>query len=411
MITSIQLRKYKEILIAIRGIVLIKAYLPAPFAERRRGMYTTKKTLKSGETRYLFRERYVDKKTGRWQSVSITKTKNTTRARREAQQELDELIRQQEAKVDYDKLTLTELVELYYKDQQSTTKKSTHRRNYYSLLNTVKIIGGDVLCNSVTANLIKSKLQATGDGACTLNERILRLKAMLRWAYRNDIIADISYINKLERYKDMNYRVKIQDKFLEAEELVKVVDAMEVRKWKLMTRFMALSGLRVGEVIALQDSDVDLEQSILNVTKTYDTNNRIVTSAKTGDSMREVYIQKELALVCREIRTYMKEQRFKNRYAGQGLFFESEEGGYVQYPAFNKYLKETSIKVLGKKVTTHELRHTHCSLMIEAGVSIDAVSKRLGHNDSRITKNIYMHVTNKLKEQYNRQFDEVCIMS
>ena len=173
---------------------------------------------------------------------------------------------------------------------------------------------------------------------------------------------------------------------------------------------MVLSGLRVGEVIALEDANVDLENCTLHVTKTYDNVNRIATSAKTGDSMREVYIQKELAEVCREIRDCMVAQRKEHNYRTRGFFLESIGGGFIQYAAFRKYVKEVSEEVLGRPVTTHIFRHTHTSLMFEAGVTLEAVSNRLGHADTRITKDIYMHTTSKLKEQYNRQFENVNLM-
>lgn len=49
-------------------------------------------------------------------------------------------------------------------------------------------------------------------------------------------------------------------------------------------------------------------------------------------------------------------------------------------------------------ITTHGLRHTHCSLLFEAGASIKEVQYRLGHNDVKTTLEIYAHVTRKTKE-------------
>ena len=47
--------------------------------------------------------------------------------------------------------------------------------------------------------------------------------------------------------------------------------------------------------------------------------------------------------------------------------------------------------------------HTHASLLMEQGVSIDTISRHLGHADSQITREIYLHVTKKLQEKENEQ--------
>lgn len=51
------------------------------------------------------------------------------------------------------------------------------------------------------------------------------------------------------------------------------------------------------------------------------------------------------------------------------------------------------------RITIHGLRHTHASLLFEAGASIKEVQDRLGHSDIQMTMNIYTHVTDTLKEQ------------
>ncbi|WP_431027806.1 tyrosine-type recombinase/integrase [Lysinibacillus sp. LZ02] len=50
-----------------------------------------------------------------------------------------------------------------------------------------------------------------------------------------------------------------------------------------------------------------------------------------------------------------------------------------------------------KEIITHGLRHTHCSLLFEAGATIKEVQDRLGHGDVQTTMNIYAHVMKKVK--------------
>ena len=79
-----------------------------------------------------------------------------------------------------------------------------------------------------------------------------RFKSILRWGYNNDFIDDIAYLEKLTPLPDRTYREKIEDKFLETDEYISLVKGMNVVIWKLLTKFLALSGIRIGEAIALE---------------------------------------------------------------------------------------------------------------------------------------------------------------
>lgn len=61
----------------------------------------------------------------------------------------------------------------------------------------------------------------------------------------------------------------------------------------------------------------------------------------------------------------------------------------------NRLLRMTSIK---KHATPHIFRHTHISMLAEAGVYLTTIMKRVGHDDQETTLNIYTHVTEKMKK-------------
>ena len=68
------------------------------------------------------------------------------------------------------------------------------------------------------------------------------------------------------------------------------------------------------------------------------------------------------------------------------------------------------MRVLGRKITTHVMRHTHVSLMAEAGVPLEVISRRVGHENSDITRDIYLHFTEKQKEKDREQLKAVQIL-
>ena len=253
---------------------------------------------------------------------------------------------------------------------------------------------------------MRKKFGETGDENGTLNERLTRLKALIRWGYKNDYITDIRWLDKLDKAPDPEKRERLQDKFLEREELKELLEGMAVPKWRFLTAFLALSGLRIGESIAQEKDEVDFQVRMIHVTKTWDVNNKLATTTKTLSSSRDVYMQDELFDLCRKIKAFTLSECLRNGCRSTLLFCDSN-GDHVEYAAYNKYLKEVSLRVLGRKVTPHVLRHTHVALMAEAGVDLEIISRRLGHATSKVTRQIYYHVTKRAQERANETIREV----
>lgn len=360
--------------------------------------------------KYKFIERYTDYLTGQKKRVSITLEKNTAQSRKLAQRTLNEMISNASTRNNPNRITLRNLADAYHKEQQETIKQSTYMRNYRTCNAVVACLGEQTLVERLTAQYVREKFLATGKAHGTLNERLVRFKAMIRWGYRNDMISDISFLDKIGTFKDIPHRTKIQDKFLEAEELKALLDGMDIEIWRYLTEFLALSGLRFGEAAALDKADIDYKTHLIHVTKTFDHRNLVTTSTKTLCSTRDVYMQPELVVCCKKLNELMLKRKLQ--YCIQdthGLYLYGTDGKNIHYDAYNKYLRENSLRILGRECTTHVMRHTHASLLLEKGIAVDTISRRLGHENSRVTREIYLHVTEKLKEKDNEQISKVSI--
>ena len=172
-----------------------------------------------------------------------------------------------------------------------------------------------------------------------------------------------------------------------------------------MTEFLSLSGLRFGEAAALDLPDVDLKSRLIHVSKTYDAAHDIVTSTKTATSTRDVYMQDQLYQLCRRL----KAERLSDNIVlpMSVVFFPGSKRERIEFDCYAKYLRENSERIIGRRITPHTLRHTHASLLMEQGVDIDTISRRLGHANSRVTREIYLHVTEKLKEKENERLRDI----
>lgn len=354
--------------------------------------------------KYRAQERYTDPITGRSKTISVTMRTNTPQSRKKAATALSARLEGILSAQSTD-IALRRLCDLYLTAQERTVKPSTYARNSYAMNSLCRIIGEDALVSRLTAGYIKARLLDTGEAPGTLNERIKRLKALLRWGYQNDLI-ESDMTGKLSVFHDIPHADKIADKFMTASEYHQVIDGMDRNDYKLLTQFLVLSGLRYGECAALDKSDVDLSRRYITVSKTYDSETKTVTSAKTETSIRRVYIQDELLPVCQQINVLMGERKILHG-CRSAAFFHDPHGRIISYYTYAKYLRTCTARTLGRQITPHTLRHTHASLMFEAGVPLDVISRRLGHKTSKVTRDIYVHITDELQRRDNDAIREI----
>lgn len=367
---------------------------------------------------------YTDPLTGVRHRVGVTIEKNTPQQRNKAAKRLDEIIARK-LSVAPDVMRLSKLVQLYEDDQKTTLKASTCERNKRTCDMFLKILGKDCDVNKLTAGIVKERFlnyrkqkasktknkelrEKIEKNNTLINEYITRFKALMRWAYRNDFVRDISYIDKLTKLKDQTKREKVADKFLESEECAALLDAMTQQTWRDMTELMLLSGLRVGECLALTEDDLDFKNREIIVNKTYDNINGIVTSTKTLASTRRVYMQDALFNFARAL---VARNRLNRRllYIDASPLFFALNGRTPCYFTYTKYLKEISERTIGRKITAHTLRHTHASLLAEQGIPLEQITARLGHENSQITRDIYVHMTEKRRQKENERLKEIAL--
>lgn len=351
--------------------------------------------LKNGKFRAV--ERYKDPITGKQKKVSVTISKNTAATRKAAEQTLAVKINRiiMTSRDNNDKLTFSQLVEFWREYQKKTVKLSTYKRNFHSSKVLMQIIGEDALVNKLSAGYVMNKLMQHDKKPGTINEHLARFKTIIRWGYKFDYVNDINWLVKLEPQKNEEKKIKLADKYLESDELKKLLEGMEIERWRNLTQLLALTGLRVGEAFALKIDDIDLTNRQIHVTKTFDVVNDIFTTPKTETSVRDVFITDELLGLCKSLRSDALARKLANK--NEMIFYERRH----DYYAYEKYFKNATKSIVGRELTVHALRHTHVSLLAEHGVTLDVIARRLGHNNSKVTKAVYFHVTEKLKKSEN----------
>lgn len=348
---------------------------------------------------YKFSEKYRGRD-GKWHTKSITLDKNNAKSRVEARHILDQKI--EESLFIAERIRLSRLVEIYCNRSSATERTLV---NYKFTFKKIIELLGDPIISDIRISFLINHLEEVRDNVSTYNRYVTLLKIVFNWAYKRDYI-NVDLARKLEFLKDKSTK-DISDKYLEPDQLHSVLEAMAERYPYdyYVCKFMALTGMRIGEVIALKMDD--FIGDYIRVDETYDEHRGTFDDPK--GAVRNVYIQEELKSFLKTLMIVRKERMLQYGIRNIDLVFFSKLGNPYSYSPILKKVKEVSSESIHKKITPHAFRHTHVSLLAAEGMSLDAISRRIGHADTKITKDIYFHVTKKMQERDNAEIRNIKI--
>ncbi len=172
------------------------------------------------------------------------------------------------------------------------------------------------------------------------------------------------------------------------------------------------TGMRRGEILALQWKNVDLETGSLQVVGTLQRTKEGLSIAepKTDKSRRQVALSATAVQALRKHRAAQASQRLLLGAAWQDfdLVFSNDVGGPME-PAnlirrsFQPLLKRAGLP----QIRFHDLRHTAATLMLSQSIHPKIVSEMLGHSQVNITLDLYSHVTPTLQRQAATAVDDL----
>lgn len=227
------------------------------------------------------------------------------------------------------------------------------------------------------------------------------LSVAFRLAYQLEIITSnpMDRVPALTRSKD-DPAAQTAPRVLTAEQLRAVLAAAdrEPLPWRAFLWLLADTGARLGELLGLQWTDIDLsagEVSISrNVQRGPENRGLKIVAPKTLSSIRKVDIGPSTLNVLREY-----EQAERQRISGDltsWVFPARNQSDMPMSPSavgafFRRFAKQNGFENLG--LHPHMFRHTSASLAIAGGADIAGVSRRLGHSNINTTLGVYTHAT------------------
>ncbi|MDW3933306.1 site-specific integrase [Staphylococcus saprophyticus] len=209
----------------------------------------------------------------------------------------------------------------------------------------------------------------------------------------------------------------IQQKFLEKEELFEFLSVAknhhEPKNSFEVFVSLAYLGLRVGELLALKWSDLDFEECTVSITKTYynpnnNKKNYQILTPKTESSIGKISIDPKVLKLLQDYKVNVQDKWKNELYVDNDFIFTDNNGYPLVIKKLSQWIQSIMSKTdINKNITTHSFRHTHCALLIEAGVHIKEIQERLRHKDIQTTMNIYAKITKSYKKDASQRFSNL----
>ncbi|MBP2103163.1 integrase [Enterococcus alcedinis] len=225
---------------------------------------------------------------------------------------------------------------------------------------------------------------------------------------------DSNPMRKTIRPKHKEYEVK--RKFYTKDELNTLLDAFRDfgnTKQNAFFRLLAYTGMRKSEVLALQWKDIDMFNKELHVNKTVaidEHKNIIIQTPKTKASRRTISLDKGTLAILNDWKIQQRTEYLKLGYntssEEQHVFTTLKNTLYIPNTV-NDWLRYILKKYNLPRITPHGFRHTHASLLLEAGESVKVVQQRLGHENSKVILDIYAHITNNAPKKTGQDFADM----
>jgi integrase len=237
----------------------------------------------------------------------------------------------------------------------------------------------------------------------------LALKSIFKKATEWKVIKE----NPMEGVPKPKYEKK-EMLYYEEEEAQQVIAALykEHIMWRVYFLGAMIGGMRRGELLALEWTDILFEDGGISVTKNIPikkNGQHMVKSTKNNKSriidMPDWYMD--------ELKKYhhlWKQEKLKTGELWEGgdkQYLFHRGFGIPLYPStpttkWRRFVKKHDLKY----IRLHDLRHTMVTLLIEAGANMKAIQKRAGHSSLKVTSDTYGHVTKKVSKVTAEQFNK-----
>lgn len=352
---------------------------------------------KDGETRYMLQAYLgVDPFTGK-QRRTTRRGFKTQKDAKKAERELLLSVEENGFTDHSSKPTFKEVADLWLESYETTVKPTTYQntRNYLNAI--IENHFKEIRIDSVSVAMMQKIVINLSKKYVAYLSQLSIINRVFKYAVHLDIIQTnpVDRIIRPKQQKSRKEKIALTKEELNQFLTLAKKDARPVLYTAWHT--LAYTGLRRGELLGLEWSDIDFENKTMAVNKTLVTvNGSLYTqSPKTKRSTRTISLDDATIQVLKNWRLEQKKQFFKNGVKSTNIVITNIKGSYLDFAYFRDELKKFLSTHNLKRFSVHSLRHTHASLLFEAGIEPKTISDRLGHSNIQTTLNMYTHLNDK----------------
>lgn len=321
------------------------------------------------------------------------------------------------------KTTVSELYELWFTNYKSTVRESTWIATDYRVKKYILPVFGDLIIERIDLLTAQQQINIWSESFDMHTKLLSYLRRIMDYGVSLELIESNPFkkvlIPKKKRsVKEERYKFYKKDElktFLNqtTKNLDRIPDKNIIHKYYghydvVLFHTLAYTGLRIGEALALTWNDLDPVNRVLTVNKTLSDISKgfIITKPKTRQSNRKITIDDTTINYLLNWRKIQSATYLKTGVRDCSSIFANPYGKIIPrqniYNRSNRIADQAELHRLGN----HGFRHTHASLLFEAGANFKDVQERLGHSSINITMDIYTHVTQTSKRNATDKFIE-----
>ena len=266
--------------------------------------------------------------------------------------------------------------------------------------------------NHVHINNYTDELEAMELSSSTIQKHHNLLNGLFKLAIKNDVISK----NPMDKVDNVTVTHKRGDVYTdeEVQQFMELLDREENKQMVLMLKLAVTTGMRRGELLALQWEDINPVDNTIHIrhsmsyTKSHGYELR---KPKTNTSIRTISVNPNIMKELNKHKLIKNTDRLEASELWEGgkyFFVFSSDFGKPLFPSVpSRYLRRLLDRTGFKRIRFHDLRHTHVNYLMNRGAILKDVSKRLGHSSIAITVDVYGHLDRKQDETLADMFNDV----